>query len=162
MPPTSAAQDGIDRALVPFARDLEMFGDRAALITATEMVTYRDLATRADAVSAALGSVRRLVAIAGANTVEAIAAYLGALRGGPAVLLLGSDSGDIIDTYDADVVAGVGPDGAWRLDIRRPGSAHALHGDLALLLSTSGSTGSPKLVRLSHDNLQSNAEAIVS
>jgi long-subunit acyl-CoA synthetase (AMP-forming) len=31
---------------------------------------------------------------------------------------------------------------------------------LALLLSTSGSTGSPKLVRLSAENLQANAEAI--
>ena len=32
------------------------------------------------------------------------------------------------------------------------GARHDLHPDLALLLSTSGSTGSPKLVRLSHDN----------
>ncbi len=35
-----------------------------------------------------------------------------------------------------------------------------LHKDLALLLTTSGSTGSPKLVRLSYKNLQSNAESI--
>lgn len=34
--------------------------------------------------------------------------------------------------------------------------------DLALLLTTSGSTGSPKLVRQSYRNIQSNAEAIVS
>jgi hypothetical protein len=37
-----------------------------------------------------------------------------------------------------------------------------LHPDLCLLLSTSGSTGSPKLVRLSHTNVESNAEAIAS
>ncbi|MDR1583474.1 MAG: AMP-binding protein, partial [Prevotellaceae bacterium] len=35
-----------------------------------------------------------------------------------------------------------------------------LHKDLALLLTTSGSTGSPKLVRLSYDNIISNAKAI--
>ena len=35
-----------------------------------------------------------------------------------------------------------------------------IHPDLSLLLSTSGTTGSPKLVRLSHDNLRSNAESI--
>jgi acyl-coenzyme A synthetase/AMP-(fatty) acid ligase len=35
-----------------------------------------------------------------------------------------------------------------------------LHDDLALLLTTSGSTGSPKLVRLSYRNIQSNAESI--
>lgn len=35
-----------------------------------------------------------------------------------------------------------------------------LHNDLLLCLTTSGSTGSPKLVRLSEDNLKSNAESI--
>ena len=47
-----------------------------------------------------------------------------------------------------------------RLDERRAVTRHDLHPDLALLLSTSGSTGSPKLVRLSYDNLQSNAASI--
>lgn len=36
----------------------------------------------------------------------------------------------------------------------------ALNPDLALLLTTSGSTGSPKLVRLSYRNIRSNAESI--
>lgn len=35
-----------------------------------------------------------------------------------------------------------------------------LHVDLALLLTTSGSTGSPKLVRLSYENIESNAKSI--
>ena len=35
-----------------------------------------------------------------------------------------------------------------------------LHPDLGLLLSTSGSTGSPKLVRLSYQNIESNARSI--
>jgi long-chain acyl-CoA synthetase len=39
---------------------------------------------------------------------------------------------------------------------------HDLHTDLKILLSTSGSTGSPKLVKLSDQNLLSNAEAIAS
>ena len=38
---------------------------------------------------------------------------------------------------------------------------HEVHPDLALLLSTSGSTGSPKLVRISRQNLIANAGAIV-
>lgn len=37
-----------------------------------------------------------------------------------------------------------------------------LYEDLALLLTTSGSTGSPKLVRQSYRNIQSNAEAIAA
>ncbi len=36
-----------------------------------------------------------------------------------------------------------------------------LHSDLALLLTTSGSTGSSKLVKLSYQNIQANCEAIV-
>jgi hypothetical protein len=44
-----------------------------------------------------------------------------------------------------------------RVEIRRSESAHELHPELALLLSTTGSTGSRKLVRLSADNLQTNA-----
>jgi acyl-CoA synthetase (AMP-forming)/AMP-acid ligase II len=36
----------------------------------------------------------------------------------------------------------------------------AIHPDLALLLSTSGTTGSPKVVRLSYKNLAANAESI--
>ena len=41
----------------------------------------------------------------------------------------------------------------WRIEHRASGTARELHPDLALLLSTSGSTGAPKLVRLSHRNL---------
>ena len=40
------------------------------------------------------------------------------------------------------------------------GSQNQLHNDLALLLTTSGSTGSPKLVRLTYANIYSNAKSI--
>lgn len=39
--------------------------------------------------------------------------------------------------------------------------SHPLHADLALLLTTSGSTGSPKLVRQSYQNIRCNTESIV-
>ncbi|MDN3679458.1 AMP-binding protein [Vibrio tapetis subsp. quintayensis] len=38
----------------------------------------------------------------------------------------------------------------------------AMHDDLALLLPTSGSTGSPKLVKLSYENIESNALSIIN
>jgi acyl-coenzyme A synthetase/AMP-(fatty) acid ligase len=41
------------------------------------------------------------------------------------------------------------------------GKEATLHEDLALLLTTSGSTGSPKLVRLSYDNVRANGESII-
>lgn len=46
------------------------------------------------------------------------------------------------------------------LENPRPTPNLKLHPDLALLLTTSGSTGSPKLVRISYDNLLANAESI--
>ena len=42
---------------------------------------------------------------------------------------------------------------------RRP-HRHAIHPDLTLLLSTSGSTGSPKLVRLTWRNIEASARQI--
>ena len=51
----------------------------------------------------------------------------------------------------------------WGYTLLRTGlPAPALHPELSLLLTTSGSTGSPKLVRHSYDNLSSNAQNVAS
>ncbi|BCB76167.1 AMP-binding protein [Phytohabitans flavus] len=104
-----------------------------------------------------LGGQRRLVLLEGGNSVDAVVAYLGALAGNHPVLLVppGAAGSALADAYDPDVV--IRPTGLVEL---RTESAHDLHPDLALLLSTSGSTGSPKLVRLSHENLRANAASI--
>ena len=60
---------------------------------------------------------------------------------------------------DPDIVL-EGDDDRLMVDIRRDASAHEIHPDLAILLTTSGSTGSPRLVRLSYRNVSSNASAI--
>ena len=105
-----------------------------------------------DAAAQALGPVRRLVLVAAANAVDPVVTYLAALAAGHPVLLTAGDQPEHLEAmtaaYDPDVVVRDGPAG-WTLRERRTGSAHDLHPDLALLLSTSGSTGSPKLVRLS-------------
>lgn len=98
--------------------------------------------------------------LAGANTVDAVVAYLAALAGGhPLLLVTPGAADDLAAAYDPDVVLHPTA-GGLVFEERRAASAHTPHPDLALLLSTSGSTGSPKLVRLSLDNLQANAEAI--
>ncbi|MEU8526323.1 AMP-binding protein [Streptomyces sp. NPDC048629] len=148
---------------LPLARTLALHGDRTALVTADGEISYRDLAERVDRTALRLGTGRRLVLLPGANDVEALVVHLAALSAGHPVLLVPGDHPEaaaaLTAAYDPDVVVHPGP-GQWRIEERRAGSAHTLHPDLALLLSTSGSTGSPKLVRLSYENLQANAESI--
>jgi acyl-CoA synthetase (AMP-forming)/AMP-acid ligase II len=148
----------------PLGCDLAVFGDRAALVTKQGELSYRDLATRVEQSARRLGTGRRLVLVAGANTVDAVVTYLGALAAGHPVLLAPGDDAvieSLTEAYDPDVVVRpVG--GRWTYLERRAGSAHVLHPELALLLSTSGSTGSPKLVRLSYEGLRANAESIAT
>ncbi|QDY91735.1 AMP-dependent synthetase [Arthrobacter sp. UKPF54-2] len=150
---------------VPFAADLASYGDRPAILTDTLTLSYRELAERVDELALRLGPERRLVALTAANDVGSLVAYLAALTGGHPLILLPEDKPAALDSllaaYDPDVVLRPGG-GHPLLEERRPGTRHELHPDLALLLSTSGSTGSPKLVRLSHTNLQSNAESIAA
>lgn len=149
-----------DLRAVPFARDLVRFGDRVALVTADQgEVSYRELADRMDAVAGQLGDRPRLVLITGAHRVDTIAAYLAALATGHPVLLVPGDRpGSLAATLAAYRPEVVVRDG--RIEVRPDAGGYPLHPDLALLLTTSGTTGSAKLVRLSHGNLQSNAEAI--
>lgn len=49
----------------------------------------------------------------------------------------------------------------YRLWKQKDGKLHDLHPDLALLLSTSGTTGSSKMVRISYDNLYENTCSII-
>ncbi|MPY77120.1 MAG: AMP-binding protein [Actinophytocola sp.] len=153
------ADGGVATTGVPFAANLAQHGERTALIDAHgQRLTYRELADRVAATRALLGTTRRLVLVAAANDVDPIVAYLAALSGGHPVLLASADDptyrDELIARYDPDVVIGA------KFTERRPGTTHTLHRELALLLSTSGSTGSPKLVRLSARNVQSNAESI--
>ena len=136
---------------------LAAHGDRPALITRDGVVTYRDLAARVAATAERLGPTRRLVLVEGGNDVDAIVGYLAALAGAHPVLLSapGAPAEALAAAYDPDVVLRGGV-----LTEHRAGTAHDPHPDLALLLSTSGTTGSPKLVRLSRDNVTANAESI--
>ncbi len=138
---------------------LAAYGAAPALITRDAVVTYAELAALVAARAAELGPVRRLVLVEGGNAVEPVVTYLAALAGGHPVLLspAGAPLAALTEAYDPDVVWADG-----RLTERRPGTRHDLHPDLALLLSTSGSTGSPKVVRLSYGNLQANAESIAA
>lgn len=91
-----------------------------------------------------------------------ITAYLGALKGGHPVILaepggLSKDSA-IARRYRPNLILSMQGDECRVTEACSEGAE--LHPELALLLSTSGSTGDPRLVRLSRDALDSNARAI--
>lgn len=109
---------------------------------------------------------RELVFCLCGRDVGSIIAYLGAIRAGHAVALLADAAPAhlteaLIDRYRPAFV--VGPDPAAPTPVLRTelsGATPAVADELTVLLSTSGTTGSPKLVRLSFANLAANATSI--
>ena len=152
----------------PFWSQLERFGAATALICGQLEVSYDELAQRADAwaheVQNDLDATvdRPLVLMEAANSIESVAAYLGAMRAGwPAILTEPNatrKSDDLTSRYGVNVVVGAAS-GATVTTYCNPCQLD-LHSDLRVLLSTSGTTGATKLVRLSQQNLSANCDAI--
>ena len=121
---------------------------------------------RIDARRVELGSTRRLVMIEGAQHRRADRHLSRGTRGGTSACCSStatrSGRGTAMRSSSGSTPTSSRrrDGGSWQLDERRIGTRHSLHPDLAMLASTSGSTGSPKLVRLSRENLLSNAVAI--
>ena len=135
-----------------------------ALIAGDRVIDQAELSELVAARCRQLGERRRLVLLRGGNDLELVVTYLAARQGRhPVILSAPEASAALIDRYAPDVVVSTSHNG-FELERRTRGvsdAANALHPDLALLLSTSGSTGAAKLVRLSHANLDANAAAIV-
>lgn len=146
-----------------FTTSLAEFGDRVALVDDRgTRLTYRQLADKVDAMAETLGARRRLLMVEVASTIPSVVAYLAALRSGHPVIVAkpGDVEGEsgIFAEFRPSAVHVAGTEGFRVLHEDDPD----LHPDLAALFSTSGSTGSAKLVRLSARNLDANAESIAT
>ena len=139
-------------------------GSAVAVVTDDAEYSYADLADMVDVRSRDYPSTvtgRRMVGMLAHNTIDFLVDYLAAHEAGHAVLLLPPDSpatDALVSAWTPDVIAGDGraiPDAAHHAAPR-----HDLHRDLSLLLSTSGSTGAPKLVRQSREAVLANARSI--
>ena len=135
----------------------------ALITTHGEVHTHGELRTRVAQFAALLpdpAGGRRLVHVPLRADFAGVTAYLAVLEAGHVALVTdGHDrASGILRRHRPDVRTTGDELEPFELLTQTP--RHLLHPDLALLLSTSGSTGSPKLVRLSHRNLLSNATGI--
>ena len=137
---------------------------RPALIESGRQLSYSELAAAVVERTTTLGFDRRydrqVVLLTGTNSIEYVVSYLALLSAGHVPLLAGSHVDRMAAAWRP--AATVRADGAGVVFEHGAAQPRPLHPELALLLSTSGSTGSPKLVRLSDRNLSSNAHAIAS
>jgi acyl-CoA synthetase (AMP-forming)/AMP-acid ligase II len=158
--------------------ELAARGDAPALLddTAGHWLDYRGLAQAVGYAAGRLSELyeRPLVFLFSGVTIAGSIAYLASLEAGAAIGLFGQGlppgrADALIRLYRPHLVIGLKPEAGYapvpgqaEWHRRLADDAPALHPDLALLLSTSGSTGSPKLVRLSRTAVASNAAAIVA
>ena len=156
--------------------DLERYAQNIALIDEQSgILTFSELTERADRLSEFM-SPRRLIFILCRNHPSAIVGYVGALRKRVVPLLLNADIQEELLEHLFEIYQ---PAYVWSENARGFSSFQSVYSDgnftlkctglkscplnkeLALLLSTSGSTGSPKLVRQSYRNIDSNTNAII-
>lgn len=131
-------------------------------------MTYAELYDAADTFALQL-LPKSLVLILTSNSKDCLIAYIACLRHNHVALLISKETKPhlvttLCEIYEPDYTYAPEKDGGYQLkQNNNANKAKAeLHPDLALLLSTSGSTGSPKLVRLTKANLLANAASIAS
>lgn len=143
--------------------------DRVAVITETKQYTYKEL-KESVAQYQFVSDEKELVLLLCQNTIDILSAYLAALTQQHAVMLMSADTNielleQIISEYKPRWIIGEQQFNGYRhnqlIQERMEKVDFRFHKDLAILLSTSGTTGSQKFVRLSYENIQSNAESIV-
>ena len=123
------------------------------------VVTYDELVEQAETIGRSLPARKSLIFQYARNSVPDVVFLLGALARGHSVALLDPDLPDISRRGVEGIYC---PDLVWMAgEIEaRVGSETDIHQDLAVLLSTSGSTGGSKFVRLTRGNLEANAASI--
>ncbi len=135
-------------------------GEKPALVFPDgRLVSYLELAARVDRQASQWRRERGLVMLEADLSEHAIIAYLAALDAGHAIALQGPAAMKADREIFKPDFRHRRIDGCWRTERLERGRV-VPHPDLAVLLSTSGSTGQGKYVRLSRTNIEANARSI--
>ncbi len=150
----------------------------AAVDCSGSQVTFGEICSYAQSFGEAV-SKRTLIFVLAKNTIGSLLGYTSALINHIVPLVISANTektlyDNLLNTYqpeyiwmpkemltDESKLIGYGVFGYVLVKTQYYGkTAHELHPDLSLLLPTSGSTGSPKLVRHSYRNIEANAENV--
>lgn len=163
-----------------YFENLGRFGGQIAAIQPDgQRITYQELEQDAAEIHKKIRS-RTLAFCFCKNEIGAVVGYLSFLSGGVVPLLLDAGMNDalvaeLLERYQPAYLwmpeekKREGADSDWKILHQKYGyclvktafeQSYPLYPELGLLLTTSGSTGSPKLVRQSYQNIQANAQAI--
>ncbi len=160
--------------------NLANYKENVAVIDETgKEYTYLTLSEKSDEIASQVKSGRSLIFCLCQNEIGSLAGYLGFLNHQIVPVLLDAHLnrellGFLLDTYKPDylwvpvTMSGEFTNCTTEYEVldytllkTKYTHAYALHEDLALLLTTSGSTGSPKFVRQTYKNIIANIESIV-
>lgn len=153
--------------------EIEKYQNNVAAISSEGEFTYSELVSHTQTLAESIGG-RKLIFIVCSNTYPSLVGYVACLRNRIVPLMINH-------TMKAEMferlVAIYKPAYIWQPKdffegnseydfygyelIRREFAEYPMAEELALLLTTSGSTGSPKYVKQSYANIQSNAESII-
>lgn len=164
---------------MPLFENLEEYGDKPALEDdSSETISFRDLAIESDFLMSTL-LPNTVILLVGSNDIPTILCYVGALRNqiSPTIISNKSSSRDVLNILErfevpyifceetfAKSFFGYQSIARVRNYVLLSSSLFVprrINPEIALLLPTSGSTGSHKVVRLSRGNLESNTKSIV-
>ena len=158
-------------------QNLGQYSKEKALVSSeNKSVTYKEILDLSEELVADF-KTKEIILINCSYSINLIATYLGCLNKGIVPILVQEDIDSdglklLSDLYNVRYIYSErqinlrsfkSSDDKENIYINEKKSTNgALNKDLALLIATSGSTGNPKLVRISHQNIISNANSIIS
>ncbi len=162
-----------------FWDNLKLFDNNIALVDTSNNKTfsYSEIESEVESLALKINLDKKgLIFLFTTNNSESIITYIASIKSGNAVLLLDEKLNDeiresLIENYKPDFIITSNnlesDEYTHSFDYhslkyfkRKKAAEINIYPELAVLLSTSGTTGSPKLVRLSYKNIQSNAQSI--